>query len=163
MEMSSSLVTRDLDVPKYFSNLPSSARRHQVSTTALSKPSWSATLISEETCTRTLLCPEARLCSLVLLREWPRSLLPLPPQQWKSRLSHPQKENTLYGSVVLFLPLCLLSNRCGFLRLNMMNLVHLLSTENAFKWKFYEKIHESFDVNNIRHLSFPTPTPPSRT
>ena len=143
MEMLSSLVTRDSDVLKYFSNLPSSARRHRVSMTALSKPSWNAILISEETCMLTLSCPEARLCSLVSQKEWLKSSPHLHPQQWRSRLSHPQKENTLYGSVVQFLPLCQLSNRCGFLRLSMTSRVHLLYTENAFRdpWSYWSLQH----------------------
>merc|ERR1719322_460400 len=51
----------------------------------------------------------------------------------KSRSLLPQKENTLYGSEDLSWLLFPPSNRCGSLSRSMMNAVHPLSTENAFR------------------------------
>ena len=133
MEMWLSSATRDSDAPRSFSSLHSLAKKPPASTTAHSKLSWSATLISEETCTPTLSCPEARPCTLESPREWPKSSRPLLHQQWRLKLLPHQKENTPYGLVALFLPHYLLSNRCGSQKLNMTSLVHPSSTENAFK------------------------------
>ena len=81
----------------------------------------------------TLSCLVALLCTLVLLTECKRKLLPWLPPLLRSRSLLLQKGNTLSGLVapswLLFLP----SNRCGSPSKNMMNAVPPLSTENASK------------------------------
>ena len=81
----------------------------------------------------TLSCLVALLCTLVLLTECKRKLLPWLPPLLRSRSLLLQKGNTLSGLVapswLLFLP----SNKCGSPSKNMMNVVPPLSTGNAFK------------------------------
>merc|ERR1711915_291547 len=57
----------------------------------------------------------------------------LAPSTIKSRSLLHLRENTLYGSVVPFFLLFLLSRLCGSLKKNMMNQVQESSTENVSK------------------------------
>merc|ERR1739845_163116 len=92
-----------------------------------------AMLTSVRTYMPTLSCPEAPLCTLVLLTVCRRKSLPLlhPPSRSRS-LPH-QRESTLSGSEDPSLLLSPPSSRCGSPSRNMMSLAPQLSTENASK------------------------------
>jgi len=135
---------------KYFRSSPSEmkgsvAQRHSsnhhswewkplVSMRPHTTPSWSAMSTSVKTCTLTLSCQEAPLCSLVLLIVCKRKSQLWLHQPWRSRSLLHQRGNTLYGledpSLLPFPP----SNRCGSASKNMTNLDHQSSTGNASKF-----------------------------
>merc|ERR1711997_540596 len=75
-------------------------------------------------------------CTLELLTECKKKLLPLPHLPSRLRLLLPQKGSTLYGLEVLSLPRSQPSNRCGSRNKNMTNLALELYTENASKLFF---------------------------
>jgi len=90
-------------------------------------------LISEKTCTPTLLCPVVPPCIQVLLTECKRKSPHWPHQPLRSRSSHHQNVNTPYGSVVQFLPLCPLSNKCGSPNRNTTRAAQALFTASVSK------------------------------
>jgi len=118
---------------KLSSNHPSWVWNLAAFTRPSTTPSWSATSISERTCTPTLSCPEVPPCTQVLPTECKRKSLPWPHPPSKSRSLLPQSENTPYGSEdPSWLP-CPPSNRCGSPNKNTTSPAQELSTENAFK------------------------------
>lgn len=108
-------------------------------------PSWSATWISVRICTPTLYYLEVPPCTLVLLTECRKKLLPWLLLQWKSRSLLPQKGNTQYGLVVQSWLLCLPSNKCGSPNRSTTNQAHLLCTESVSKY---------FDIYFPKNLYF---------
>merc|ERR1719431_225768 len=92
---------------------------------------------SVRTCMPTLSCPEAPLCTLVLLTVCRRKSLPLlhPPSRSRSLLH--QRGSTLSGSedpsLLPFPP----SSRCGSPSRSMMSAAHPLCTASASKYKLH--------------------------
>merc|ERR1711874_584961 len=114
-------------------NLLSSEWNPAVSMRPPTTPSRSAMLTSGRTCMPTLSCLVAPPCTLVLLIVCKRRSLPWLPPPSRSRLSLPQKGNTLSGSEAPSWLLSQPSNRCGSPSRSMMSLAHPSCTGSASK------------------------------
>ncbi len=127
----SQLAAKDSDAQKPFSSQCCSESKCQVSTKSLTNQFWSATLISERTCTTTSSWAVEQQCSQAFQRDWARKWLLWPHQQWRSRCLLLKRENSWSGSVDQSCHHCLPSKPCGSPRLSIKKAVLKSSTENA--------------------------------